>query len=205
MHFCIATVVATLNLLIAHAVVDAFDPTLPDLPTTLLGVDLTKDFNGTCTTTDGFPTEEQYDIGAFEFCDEYVNAKSALQGGLHRIDAPIKATYDLKTYNQKLVKWMYRLTWAGPKEAGYMNNQECKVRFRSLYTSNRAGGLGTAYCVVKGTIADNVLGGIAGKGGMSGEGAVVILGGKLDGEGLGDHPHNEGWFSYEAYERPFNS
>lgn len=149
-----------------------------------------KDVNGTCTTTDGFPTEEPYDFGAFKFCDEYVDAKSKLQSGLYRIDAPIKATYDLKTYNQKLIKWVYRLTWAGPKEAGYMGNQKCKVRFMSLYTSNRAGGLGTAYCVVKGTIPEDVLGGIAGEGSMSVEGAVAILGGKLDGESLGDHPQN---------------
>lgn len=212
MHTYVVTLVAVLGLLLPHLVAaehfmaaDPFNPDLDDMPTPLLGTGLTPvKNNGICETTDGFPTEEQYDIGTFKFCDEHVDTKSDFKGGLRRIDAPITATYDLLTYDKKVVKWSYKLSWVGPKEAGYISVQECKVRLRSLYTSNRAGGFGKAYCIVKGTVADDVLNGKAGKAGMSGEGAVVILGGELDGHTLNDHPKSKGWVFYEAREKPFN-
>lgn len=193
MHFYTTTFLAAFSVLISQTV--AFIESLPDFPGAKLGKD------AFCKTTDGFPTEEQYEIGLVQFCDKYIQWNSNLKSGDQLIDKPVLATFDLRTYDDKLVRWVYRIDWAGATPSGYLGNKECKARFRALYTTDRAGGYGKAYCIVKGTFPEDGLGGKGGEESMRGEGAVVILGGTLSAEGLGDRPLSDGWFSFKAYER----
>lgn len=55
-----------------------------------------------------------------------------------------------------------------------MTQELCLRSFRDFLETERAGGLGGAYCVVGGTGGDK-----EGTEGMSGEGVVLVMGGKV--------------------------
>jgi hypothetical protein len=155
-----------------------------------------KEVNGTCKYTDRFPTEEQYILGYNHFCDIYVNVKSKRYDNMHLIDqhVPLVATFDLKSYTGKAVRWVFKITCAGQQYCR-INNAMCKKRLKMFYDSDETGGLGKAYCIVAGTE----------KKGPSGEGAVLVMDGKLDAGKFLDTPHEKGSLTYYTYERMVNS
>ncbi|KAF2824327.1 hypothetical protein CC86DRAFT_420802 [Ophiobolus disseminans] len=159
--------------------------------------------NGSCKSTVGIPTEEQYIIGYNAFCDKYVNANGPRPDKYHYIAQTLRATYDLKGWGDKLIRWVFKVTCDGEGELKHnclLNNTMCKTRLRTVIESDDTGGLGGAYCVVDNTGGEG-LGGRGGKQGMSGEGQVLVMEGKLNAWKYVDRPHSEGWLTYHYYRR----
>jgi len=158
--------------------------------------------NGTCKDTMNSPTEEQYIIGYNNFCDLYVKHPGPRPDHYHLLKNPLRATYDLETFDKKILKWVFKITCAGTSVENdcLVNNTMCKTRFRTVLESDDAGGLGKAYCVVDNTGGDG-FGGRKGKPGQSGEGQVLVMEGKLDAKRYKDRPTKEGWLTYYFYKR----
>ena len=122
-----------------------------------------EQLQGSCSTTH-LPTEEQYTLGYQTFCNTYVAADTA---NYLREGNPLVATFNLTAYDQKIVRWVYKIdvhnnTLLNPLYE--LDRETCIEKFRSILETADAGGLGKAYCVVDRT---------------GGKSAVLVTGGTL--------------------------
>tara|TARA_R110002003_G_scaffold62_3_gene5581 strand:+ start:11063 stop:11620 length:558 start_codon:yes stop_codon:yes gene_type:complete len=139
---------------------------------------------GSCTASN-FPTEADYTLGYRQFCATYLAPKP--DGTPHNIleSEPLVATLDLKDDAGTVVKWIYKIAVdddTKPVAAILPVDQGgCEEKFREFLEQPGGGMLGKGYCVVDGTGGDG-FGGRGGVDGMSGQGRVLVLGGKVFGE-----------------------
>jgi hypothetical protein len=135
---------------------------------------------GSCTNHH-LPTEEQYTIGWKSFCEKYRPSEISERDALD-------ATYNLTAYDGKIIQWIYRIQDVHD-DKDILGNQvtwdtlpydpaKCSFYFDKILSDPESGGLGKSYCVVDGTGGDWFGGGDGGRERMSGEGVVLVMGGK---------------------------
>jgi hypothetical protein len=139
---------------------------------------------GSCPSH-AFPTEEQYRWGWNDFCTRFYPAANRANADNTSLtlweDFPMVATYGLPAYDGSMVQWVYRVQDVYEKDDKNdrlpYHPDNCKHYFNKLVDDPQYGGLGVSYCVVDGTGGD-WFGGVRGVERMSGEGVVLVMGGK---------------------------
>ncbi|KAI8931737.1 hypothetical protein NX059_011380 [Plenodomus lindquistii] len=159
--------------------VPSFNLTLPSstnttlsLPPALLPRGGDTGLKGTCPHRH-LPTEDTYTTMYNQFCWSSVPEEGANIGE----NVNFERTFTVQSYYKKPIKWVFRMTCELRTNAvdwHTISQKECAYAFESMLTSEYAGGLGKAYCVMGGTGGDK-----KGKEGMSGEGVVGMLKGKV--------------------------
>lgn len=165
------------------------------LATTTLAHPQTKRGAPICKSTN-LPTESQFELGYRSFCSTYLppGRKHYIKEG-----APLVATFDLSSYTNKPLKWIYKISATDntPTTLTFeVDEKSCVEMFRGILEGGQdkkmKGGnvAGENYCVVDGTVDGKK---------MSGEGTVLVMGGWTWVEGLGQMKDGKGWF--ESRER----
>ncbi|CBX96314.1 hypothetical protein IAQ61_001486 [Plenodomus lingam] len=124
---------------------------------------------GTCPHRH-LPTESSYYSAIHAFCDAALKPKGS---NIHP-NNPITMTVFLTAFDNKPISWVFKISTRNSMGWGHVTREKCFYKFESMLTSEYAGGLGKAYCVMDGTGGDKV-----GREGMSGEGVVGVMGGKV--------------------------
>ncbi|KAH9876667.1 hypothetical protein J1614_003799 [Plenodomus biglobosus] len=141
----------------------------PDTNTTTHLYPRAEPLIGTCPHRH-LPTEDTYYTAMNTFCYH-----SIPPAGINiEPKEPLVNTIFLTAYDDKPISWVFRISTENNMGWGHVTQERCFFHFESMLTSEYAGGLGKAYCVMGGTGGDKV-----GKEGMSGEGVVGLLGGKV--------------------------
>ncbi|KAH7397347.1 hypothetical protein BKA66DRAFT_408695 [Pyrenochaeta sp. MPI-SDFR-AT-0127] len=128
---------------------------------------------GSCSTIH-LPTEEQYTLGYETFCSTYLAPDKQ---HLLSKDNALVATLYLTAFDNTPLRWVYKVSLSDhtlPLARYILTQDMCIEAFRGVLETNDAGGLGKGYCVVDGTGGDKL-----GVEGMSGEGVVLVKGGKV--------------------------
>ncbi|KAF2848664.1 hypothetical protein T440DRAFT_509303 [Plenodomus tracheiphilus IPT5] len=124
---------------------------------------------GTCPHRH-LPTEDSYYTALHAFCRTTIPTS----GIKITPGKPLVNTIFLTAYDDKPISWVFRVSVEKNMGFAHLTQDRCFYHFESMLTSDYAGGLGKAYCVMGGTGGDKV-----GKVGMSGEGVVGVMAGKV--------------------------
>ena len=158
-----------------------------------------KQVEGSCKDLH-LPTEADYTKGWQNFCSTYKPLT------IEERD-PLDFTYNITAYDGKVIEWIYRIedVHKDPFGGGAWDilpyyPEKCGYYFDKILSDPENGGLGKSYCVVDGTGGDWFMENQPGLKPMSGEGVVLVMGGKEEPRMTKEEkgPNGKGFLSYQT-------